>query len=339
MIGITFSIIIPMYNAEATIGRTIESVINQTFNSWEIIIVDDGCSDKSVEICNRFIKKFSTSHILLIELSQNSGNAKRPREFGVKSANGDFCVFLDSDDTLARDYLEIMSKHIAAGVDVVIPIMTMVAHYSDNILGQIPGNTFDTYQSLSGKEACRLTIPEWQIGCAGMAFKKKLYDYVFSLNDFFYMNSDELSSRIILYYADNVALSEARYFYYQHPESITHRLSVKLCEMLYVDVQIINFVRERYDSELLIRAKQKLVSRLIVIQKQYIKSKKLFSRAEWSKVCDIIRENYYEADWESARMRRVKSFLYSRGYRTFRLVCACNCLIDRIKRVCASPSQ
>ena len=336
MIGITFSIIIPMYNAEATIGRTIESVINQTFNSWEIIIVDDGCSDKSVEICNRYIKKFSTSHILLIELSQNSGNAKRPREFGVKSANGDFCVFLDSDDTLARDYLEIMSKHIATGVDVVIPIMTMVAHNSDNILGQIPSNTFGTHQSLSGKEACQLTIPEWQIGCNGMAFKKELYDYVFSLNDSFYMNSDELSSRIILYYADKVVLSDARYFYFQHPESITHKPSVKLCEMLYVDVQIINFVRERYDSELLKRVKRKLVSRLIVLQKQYIKSNRMFSKAEWLKISDTIRENYYKADWKSAQMSRVQYFLYSRGYQAFKFVCTCNCFMDRIRRICSS---
>lgn len=152
------------------------------------------------------------------------------------------------------------------------------------------------------------------------------------------MNSDELSERIIMYYADKVALSDARYFYFQHPESITHKPSVKLCEMLCVDVQIINFVKERYDSELLKWAKQKLVSRLIVLQKQYIKSKKLFSKAEWSKISDTIRENYYLADWKSAQISRIKSFLYSMGYRIFRLVCTCNCFIDKIRQKCFSQS-
>lgn len=333
-----FSIIVPMYNAEETIGRTIESVIGQTCHSWELVIVDDCSTDKGCEICQTYIDRYADCSIRLLQLKENSGNAKRPCDFGIKSAKGKFCIFLDNDDTLARKYLEIMSKHISNGADVVIPIMTMVAHNTDNILGQIPINTFIAHQLLSGKDACRLTIPEWQIGCNGMAFKKGLYDYVFSLNDFFYMNSDELSERIILYYADKVALSDARYFYFQHPESITHKPSVKLCEMLYVDVQIINFVSERYDSELIQRAKQKLVSRLIVLQKQYIKCKRLFSKAEWSKISDTIRKNYNEADWKSAQISRIKSFLYSRGYRIFRLVCTCNCFIDKIRQKCFSQS-
>lgn len=336
MMGITFSIIIPMYNAEATIARTIESVLGQTCHSWELIIVDDCSTDKGCEICQTYIDRYDDCDIKLLRLKENSGNAKSPCDTGVLNAGGEYCLKLDSDDTFAREYLEIMSKHISDGADVVIPIMTMVAHNTDNILGQIPSSTFDIHQSLSGKEACRLTIPEWQIGCNGMAFKKELYDYVISLNDFFYMNSDELSSRIILYYADKVALSDARYFYFQHPESITHKPSVKLCEMLYVDVQIINFVRERYDSELLKRAKRKLVSRLIVLQKQYIKSNRMFSKAEWLKISDTIRENYYKADWKSAQMSRVQYFLYSRGYQAFKFVCTCNCFMDRIRRICSS---
>ena len=333
-----FSIIVPMYNAEGTIARTIESVLGQTCHSWELIIVDDCSTDKGCEICQTYIEKYPDCNMKLLHLKENSGSAKKPWDTGVLNAGGEYCLKLDSDDTLAQDYLEIMSEHIASGVDVVIPIMTMVTENPENILGQIPRSMFDTHQSLSGKDACRLTIPEWQIGCGGMAFRKELYDYVFSQNNFFYMNSDELSERIILYYADKVALSDARYFYYQHLESITHKPSVKLCEMLYVDVQIINYVRERYGSELLVRAKQKLVSRLIVLQKQYIKSKRLFGKAEWLKISDTIRENYYKADWKNDRMGKIKSSLYSKGYRTFYLICTCNCLIDKIRQKCFSQS-
>jgi len=89
------SIITPSYNSDRFISQTIQSVINQTYNNWEMIIVDDCSNDKSVEIINDFIK--IDNRIKLIKLSENSGPAIA-RNQALRIAKGKYIAFLDSDD-------------------------------------------------------------------------------------------------------------------------------------------------------------------------------------------------------------------------------------------------
>ncbi|OFX56524.1 MAG: hypothetical protein A2046_14275 [Bacteroidetes bacterium GWA2_30_7] len=86
------SIIIPCYNAEKWIAVTIQSVINQTYYNWELIIVDDGSTDKSAEI----IKTFEDKRITYFQI-ENSG-VSTARNYGANNAKGDFIGFLDADD-------------------------------------------------------------------------------------------------------------------------------------------------------------------------------------------------------------------------------------------------
>jgi glycosyltransferase involved in cell wall biosynthesis len=87
------SIIIPTYNRGYILSRAIESVLNQTYQNTEIIIVDDCSTDNTEEI----VKKFSDSRIQYISHSKNRG-ASAARNTGIKTAKGDFIAFLDSDD-------------------------------------------------------------------------------------------------------------------------------------------------------------------------------------------------------------------------------------------------
>jgi glycosyltransferase involved in cell wall biosynthesis len=89
------SIITPLYNSEKYISKTVESVIAQTYQVWELIIVDDCSIDNSVEIVDSFIKK--EDRIKLIRLKKNSGTAIA-RNLGIKKARGDYIAFIDSDD-------------------------------------------------------------------------------------------------------------------------------------------------------------------------------------------------------------------------------------------------
>jgi len=90
------SIIIPMHNAEATIGLAIKSALAQFYNPCEIIVVDDGSDDASVRIVERF-----TDRIKLIKSSK--GNAAVSRNIGLEESNGHWIQFLDADDFLFRD--------------------------------------------------------------------------------------------------------------------------------------------------------------------------------------------------------------------------------------------
>ncbi|WP_432700197.1 glycosyltransferase family 2 protein [Kluyvera cryocrescens] len=90
------SIITPSYNSSKTITETIDSVINQSYQNWELIIVDDNSTDNTLSIINGFIEK--DSRIKLLELNQNRG-AGYCRNKAIEVAVGRFIAFLDSDDT------------------------------------------------------------------------------------------------------------------------------------------------------------------------------------------------------------------------------------------------
>ena len=97
------SIITPNFNSEKFISETIESVLNQSYRNWELIIVDDFSTDNSLNLINKFISK--ESRISLIKLSKNSGPAIT-RNQGIKVAKGDYLAFLDSDDSWFTNKLE-----------------------------------------------------------------------------------------------------------------------------------------------------------------------------------------------------------------------------------------
>jgi glycosyltransferase involved in cell wall biosynthesis len=92
---IKVSIITPSHNCSAFISETIQSVLNQSFSDWEMIIVDDCSTDNSVEVIQSFVEL--DSRIKLIQLSENSGAAVA-RNRAIEAAQGRYIAFLDSDD-------------------------------------------------------------------------------------------------------------------------------------------------------------------------------------------------------------------------------------------------
>nr|BCB22806.1 glycosyltransferase family 2 protein [Erysipelothrix tonsillarum] len=101
------SVIVPMYNSEKTITRTINSILNQTYKNIEILVVDDISTDNSVEIIKQYM--LSHSNIKLFELKEKGG-ASIARNLAIKKANGKYIAFLDSDDTWKHNKLACQIK-------------------------------------------------------------------------------------------------------------------------------------------------------------------------------------------------------------------------------------
>ncbi len=97
-----FSVIIPTYNRADFITKTINSVIQQTYQSWEIIIVDDGSKDNTAEIVAVFVEKWGEK---IRYFYQENGERGKARNKGMQEAKGDYITFLDSDDLLYPHYL------------------------------------------------------------------------------------------------------------------------------------------------------------------------------------------------------------------------------------------
>ena len=95
-----FSIVMPTYNRGHLIGMSIESVLNQTFKSFELLIVDDGSTDKTEEV----VKKFENSQITYFKKDNSERGAAR--NFGASKARGRYINFFDSDDLMYSHHLE-----------------------------------------------------------------------------------------------------------------------------------------------------------------------------------------------------------------------------------------
>lgn len=95
------SIIIPVYNAEKHITTCIDSVISQSYIDWELILVDDGCTDKSGEICDEY--SFMDKRIITIH--KKNGGVSSARNVGMSKAEGEWLYFIDSDDFIEYDAL------------------------------------------------------------------------------------------------------------------------------------------------------------------------------------------------------------------------------------------
>lgn len=102
------SIIVPIYNVEKYLEKCIESIIKQSYKNLEIILVNDGSTDKSKEICNRY--KNQDKRILLINKKNNGVSAAR--NAGLDIAKGKYIAFVDSDDYLESHMIESMLRNI-----------------------------------------------------------------------------------------------------------------------------------------------------------------------------------------------------------------------------------
>lgn len=98
------SIITPLYNSESFIAETIQSVISQTYNNWEMLIIDDCSKDKSSEIVKTY--KSLDERIKYFKTDFPSGSPTKPRNIGIEKANGRYIAFLDSDDLWEQNKLE-----------------------------------------------------------------------------------------------------------------------------------------------------------------------------------------------------------------------------------------
>lgn len=107
------SIIVPVYNAEHFLKECIESVIIQTYNDWELILVNDGSTDKSEEI----IKNYLSDNRIKYIYKENSG-VTETRWMGIEHANGSIVMFLDSDDILIDEALKFVYDNFTDDIDI-----------------------------------------------------------------------------------------------------------------------------------------------------------------------------------------------------------------------------
>lgn len=283
------SIVIPVYNAEEFLRKTLDSVSDQTFTDFECVIVNDGSTDKSLDIIDDFGCKDDRFKCVTIK---NSGCANIPRNIAVEKSVGKFIFNLDADDVIDSDCLQKMyDKQHQTNADIVLLTLIGCKVGLEGELYRLPMPSFDVSKVYTGVEVCALTIGGWKITCNGMLVKKLMYEDV-PIDP--YMNSDELFSRYLLYKAETVAFSDAIYYYRNHLNSISRAVSPRLFERSIVDSQLNDFVDLRYSENSGV-PKQMRITRffnLIYLQSDFVKYIRLFSKSQRASIRKIIKESY-----------------------------------------------
>ncbi len=125
------SIVIPIYNVDQFIGDCINSVLGQTYKDFELILVNDGSTDRSLEICHQYADV--DPRIVVID-KPNSGVGST-RNIGIDASRGQWITFIDSDDRVASDYLESMARAISDNTDFVQSGIIFFDNDSGNEIG------------------------------------------------------------------------------------------------------------------------------------------------------------------------------------------------------------
>lgn len=210
------SVIVPVYNVENTIGKCLDSIVNQTLKDIEIIVVNDGSKDKSQDIIDEYAKKYSNIKSYIKE----NGGLSDARNYGLEKASGDYICFVDSDDYIDTSLFEKLEKYILLQIDMIKYKMIKVdENYKE--IEKIDGPTFD---ELMGEDAFNtlystdiMLQPAWLY-----LYKKSFIDE----NNFKYpvgkYHEDFATTVLLMVKAKSIVSTDIYgYYYYQSNESIT----------------------------------------------------------------------------------------------------------------------
>ena len=165
------TIIVPVYQAETYLSITLDTILAQTYSDFEVILVDDGSSDQSPEICDRYARM---DQRIIVYHNENQG-ASEARNFGILHAQGKYLAFVDSDDLLEPDFLEVMITAFETQ-EIDLALCGFDKFYQDdptNKLEYLLG-TKEKEVLNSNRDLCRLfTVPKTSL--SGVSIWAKMY--------------------------------------------------------------------------------------------------------------------------------------------------------------------
>jgi len=166
------SVVIPVYNVEAYLRQCLDSVLSQSYSDLQVIVIDDGSTDKSGAICDEYAEK--DSRILVIH--QKNGGAAAAKNAGLRAATGTYLSFLDSDDYLEPGAYEYMVDTLRSNRAEVIQCRLQLI-YTDSV------NCFkypSSVSMLSTKDYLKLLVTDWTCGLmTDKLYYRSLFDGIF----------------------------------------------------------------------------------------------------------------------------------------------------------------
>ena len=211
------SIIVPVYNVEKYIRKCIESILNQTFSDFELILVDDGSTDNSGKICDEY--KLKDDRIIVIH--KKNGGLSSARNVGIDKATGKFLGFVDSDDYIEKDMYETLYNDIKE-FDADISVCQVYDEYNNSCNPRTGGTNAIKRCILDNTNAFKLAMIRNMILVASWnkLYKKELFE------NYRYPNGktfeDAFVTPMLIFNSKRISYNPLpKYFYVHRENSIT----------------------------------------------------------------------------------------------------------------------
>ena len=219
MVGPKVSLIVPIYNVQDYLRDCLESLIKQDYENLEIILVNDGSKDHSLDIANDYARKDKRFMVL----TKENGGLSDARNYGIDHANGQYCCFVDGDDTVDSHYVSAMVNTLDPTIDMVV--CDMEYHYEDGMTTFSSGGTFH-------KENVN-TMPDLMTinnsACNKLVKTTIVKSFLFPKGK----NYEDLATVPIWIVKSNqiIKVDQPLYFYRQRHGSIAHSANMKLFDI------------------------------------------------------------------------------------------------------------
>lgn len=234
---ITFSVIIPVYNTEKYLRKSLDSVLNQSYRNFEALIVNDGSTDASEEVIRQYLN--DSRFTLISQANKGLGGA---RNTGIQAAKGEYLVFLDSDDYLSADCLKTLADVINnQKYDVVVFDAIGVTSSGQQMLCYT-----NSYYSEQLNHISRIQLMMMEPTSCFKSYKRTLFleNHIWFPERLWYEDF-ATTLRLALHTEKNCYIKKSLYFYVQQTSSITHTKFSK--RMLEIETAF-NIVKEYYEG-------------------------------------------------------------------------------------------
>lgn len=276
------SIIIPAFNSEKFIERCIDSVLNQTYKNIEIIIVDDGSSDHTFDICSRY--KDSNNNVKLIH--QNNLGVMTARMNGVNNATGNYVFFVDSDDWIDKNTIEVLLHKMSDQKDVVCVLANC------SIMPNDFNNVDFIEKDYALRDLCLLKCPVSM--CAYMYPISLIKNVNFEKEIHFF--EDFLFNYIVLQQVKKIFLCYENFYHYElNVNSINHAgLNEKRVSCMKIIPDLLEngrFYNKNVKEECVFTVSHFLISNIAVLSIKDSKKLKLLVKENCKRYSKIIRKS------------------------------------------------
>lgn len=232
------SVIVPVYNVEEFLNRCVDSIIRQTYQELEIILVDDGSTDNSGALCDEYVQKDSR----IVVIHKENGGLSDARNAAIEIMKGEFVAYVDSDDYLADDYIAYMyNLLISENADISACAIKTVCDYTEQ-LGVINEKIviYDAYEALKAILYQGCFVPS---ACCKL-YKKELFEDIRYPKGMYY--EDMAIIYKLLDKCQKVVIgNQQKYYYYQRANSIMNEsFNPKKMHR----IQIVNELKKHVDN-------------------------------------------------------------------------------------------